>query len=163
MTEVEKIDKRIKKIEEKILKLSPYQRIMLMVKGLENPKTEISMITYGHKIGNICYGCAATNALLTLDFSLIDNITTTNNIGLSRFNVIYKSSVIIIFEVYIDELRSGKIPENKYNSLYTTPIVNPNNLDLPYLSNEYTQEQLNVYKQLAKDNLKYYKTKIITK
>jgi len=58
-------------IIEKIKSLTPKEVIMAMVEGLQNPKTKIKMSTYGYKDGNnICYGCAATNCLLTLDPTL---------------------------------------------------------------------------------------------
>lgn len=143
--------KQTKTFRQQILSMTAGQIIMSMVKGLEKPATRIDMDSYGDSIVNICYGCAATNtvcriAKVKFKPNVIDSrITRAKTINSTE-------SFLQLFEWAINELRQGNI--EGYNGYATMGkfrrIQNPNNLELPVLSNDYTQEQLNVYKKLAK-------------
>ena len=57
-----------KEIRDKIRLLSAKEIILVMIEGLRNPVVKVDMETYGQikhfESGkNVCYGCAATNAL----------------------------------------------------------------------------------------------------
>lgn len=143
-------------IIEKIKSLTPKEIIMAMVEGLQNPKTEIDMSTYGYKDGDVCFGCAATNCLLTLDstLELSDSFRALDS-GFSLMFKDYEREFIERFEFAINDLRCGDICGCNFNlkKIEIPTISNKNNIELPYLKDNYTQEQLIPYIKLAESQL----------
>ncbi len=150
---------KTKTFRQQILSMTAGEIIMAMVKGLEKPQTLIDMGTYGatrvrdQKI--VCYGCAATNTVCQISGVKFTpkNIDYTGD----RARTIKSSyDFLTNFEWAINELRKGYV--EGYNEYAARGkfrrIQNPNNLYLPRLHNDYTQDQLNVYKKLAKTQRK---------
>ena len=148
-----------KSFEEIVRAMSAKDIIMAMVNGLKNPSTKINMCTFGatrvrdQKI--VCYGCAATNTVCQISGVKFTpkNIDYTGD----RARTIKSSyDFLTNFEWAINELRKGYV--EGYNEYAARGkfrrIQNPNNLYLPRLHNDYTQDQLNVYKKLAKTQRK---------
>lgn len=134
--------------------LSAKEIIMSMVNGLKNPTTDfIAMHTFGDIVGPTCFGCAATNAICLIG-------------GIEKKELfeyqIYKSAknlfpdkeeadFVSSFEEAIDYLRYGKI--DFYNELAETigisEIKNIPSICLPYLYDDFTNENLDKYVELA--------------
>lgn len=80
----------------------------LMIKGLKKEWVHVDMTSFGGVCGDMCYGCAATNALCELmqePFSkkyIAEERHTQFNFGVSRVEIMY-------FEQAIDYLRRGYI------------------------------------------------------
>lgn len=139
-----------KKFEEKVKSMSAYEIIMSMVEGLRNPKTEIDMGTFGEIRDGVCFGCAATNAILNImdvgtEQEVVDHI-------FGRRSRDYKGSTLWQFENAIDQLRQGGVGcyneyAREFGFVQITPIPGEK---LPRLSNNYTEEQLQEYVKLAK-------------
>src|SRR5690606_29411818 len=99
--------------ENKVKSMSAHDIIMSMVDGLRNPRTKIDMSTYGLIINGICYGSAATNAILHImdakEEEVKDHIHTSqswNNCPL----------VVSQFELAIERLRKGYV--HLYNRFF---------------------------------------------
>lgn len=120
-----------------------------LVEGLRNPEYKVDMLTYGQQENDICIACAATNAVtkLTNVIYSIDNIARYRHL---EFNTLARGQ-IFNFEMALNNLRAGDLA--KYNRYKFAEIVNPRNIDLPYLSNDYTEEQLLVYESLINDQI----------
>ena len=138
--------------ENKVKSMSAHDIIMSMVDGLRYPRTEIDMYTFGYEEDGICYGCAATNAILHImdanKEEVEDHIDGRRAAG-------YKASTTKQFEYAIDQLRKGSV--SGYNRwakdcgiAQITPI--PGHV-LPCLYNDYTEKQLQEYEKLAKYQL----------
>jgi len=131
------------KVKEFMDKAKPSDYIDLMVKALQNPKIEIVMGTYGVAIDNICYGCAATNALCELTEKTFD----VDNIWHRQYRAAFLNEewrVIARFEISIDNLRRGLF----YSFLIETNQIKPTDItipNLPHLGNNYTQQDLDHY------------------
>jgi hypothetical protein len=128
-------------IEEKIIGLSAKEMIMAMVNGLRKRHVCIDMSTFGRKSNGVCFGCAATNALIE-----ISGISAEEAVDLSVFSC--KSVIISDFETAIDSLRCGDI---YFCNIYLEfpEIVNPENIYLPILMDDYTEDELQQYEKLA--------------
>jgi hypothetical protein len=149
-------------IKEKIQKMTASQIILAMVKGLEKPITQVRMDTYGAVKNEVCYGCAATNMichLAKIDEKLFLKANPSNTMKYF-FSTLRESIFIDDFESAIDRLRRGSVAQYNVQArlLGIATIEKDDNLLLPYLDDNYTKEQLAVYKQLAKYN-KVSKTK----
>lgn len=143
--------KQTKTFRQQILSMTAGEIIMAMVKGLEKPVTKINMATFGYSFVSTCYGCAATNTICKI-----------SGIKFTSLNINYRNyraravnsteNFLELFELAINELRTGDIRNyNEYAAMGKfRRIQNPNNLNLPWLTNSYTQEELDVYKKLAK-------------
>lgn len=141
-----------KEVEEKIRTMTAHDIIMAMVEGVRNPRTVIDMDDFGYIKDSICYGCAATNAILHImeagDEEAVDHVRGRESEG-------YRASALWPFEDAIDCLRRGRVG---YYNLYAeycgialiTPI--PGQL-LPILLDNYTEEQLQEYVKLAEYQL----------
>jgi len=129
-------------LEQKIRSLSAKEIIMAMVEGLKNPKTKIDMTTYGEvRSKGICYGCAATNAIIQLsDYTPKE-----------ACELYYKvNGVIVYFEMAINALRQGNIIYYNLISLdISLPQIKEPDFEVPYISSDYTQEDLEPYIKLA--------------
>lgn len=129
-------------LKQKILSLSAKEIIMAMVEGLKNPKTKIDMSTYGTVSQGICYGCAATNAIIH-----ISNCTPEEGCVI-YYKVSYDT--IKAFELAINELRNCNIENyNFYAEENNFATIKKPDFDLPYLGNDYTLENLEPYIKLA--------------
>lgn len=140
-----------KEFENKIKSMSAYDIIMAMVEGLRNPRTRIDMDTFGLMIEGICFGCAATNAILHIMDANEEEV---------KSHVLYIKSddcsrAVYFFERAINLLRMGRL--ESYNAYVKdlgfaqiTPIPGQY---LPDLDNDYTEEQLQEYVKLAEYQL----------
>lgn len=89
--------------ERKVKSMSAHDIIMSMVNGLRKPKTKIDMNTYGAIREGICFGCAATNAVL--------HIMDANEEGVKSHVAYteYDGSPVRGFERAINQLRMGEV------------------------------------------------------
>lgn len=140
-------------LEKKVKSMSAHDIIMAMVEGLRNPRTEIDMDDFGKIEDGICYGCAATNAILHImdagyEEDDVDHI----------FRRKYDASwplTLKKFEIAIDRLRKGWVNiYNRYAEAYGFAQITPiHGQELPYLDNDYTEKDLQEYEKLAKYQL----------
>ncbi len=137
--------------ESKVKSMSAHDIIMAMVEGLRQPRTKIDMKTFGEIRWGICYGCAATNAILHIMAAKEDEEIK----GYIRTATDYVISPLFQFESAIDYLRRGFV--SRYNdqakALGIAPITPMPGQELPRLDNDYTEEQLQQYEKLAKYQL----------
>ena len=138
-----------KKFKQKVQAMTAKEIIMSMVEGLQDPVTEIKMSTFFRNRNNVCYGCAATNAICK-----IEGLTVAYLKGHKEENTmsrIYGDTDYFMnaFEIAIDKLRIGLIAP--YN---TIARVNgfaeiKEAIEVPRLKDNYTQNDLNQYIELA--------------
>ena len=151
----------------KIRSLTPKQVIMAMVDGLKNPKTKISMSTFGYQENGVCYGCAATNALCQLfgiqnpvgwlpslnDDKVQEPCSRTPGFRISASKLNEITEDIMDFENAVDYLRRGDLDAANFALavLDIAPIRYNNELEaaLPRLTDSYTLEDLEPYIRLA--------------
>lgn len=141
-----------KEFEKKVKSMSAHDIIMAMVEGLRQPRTEIDMGTFGDMEDGICYGCAATNAILNIMEVKEDEIKD-YIYGCESFAD--KPSEVCMFESAIDCLRQGNVYQyNRYamNVGFALIATMPGQV-LPRLENDYTEEQLQEYVKLAEYQL----------
>lgn len=141
--------------QEKVRSMSAKEIIMAMVEGLRNPKCEINMLTFGDVYEKeegkfICYGCAATNTIMQISGVVLtkDNISDVDD----RANAINSDYYFLdMFESAIDSLRCGHI--TSYNSMAEdcgiAKLISTSYLLLPFLVDNYTEEQLQEYVDFA--------------
>lgn len=107
-----------KQFENKVKSMSAYDIIMAMVEGLRNPRTRIDMSTFGSIRNGICYGCAATNAILHIMNANGEEV---------KSHVTYTStcddSPLYEFECAINDLRCGLLGSCNANAC-TFPVLN---------------------------------------
>lgn len=136
--------------ERKVKSMSAYDIIMAMVGGLRNPKTKIDMGTFGKMRDGICFGCAATNAILT-----IMNANKKEVEGHSKLRSTHNDYLLRGFEHAIDMLRCGRL--DFYNAhvkgVGLAQIIPMPGQYLPALNDDYTEAQLQEYEKLAKYQL----------
>lgn len=143
----------INNFKEKVQAMSAKEIIMTMVEGLRNPVTKINMSTYAKVHGNVCYGCAATNAICKIGKISLDDflkVEPYNSMQTFAKNLDHRK-FIVMFETAIDYLRTGNIINyNVYaNEISIAKIVIPDGFKLPILENGYTEEDLQKYVELA--------------
>lgn len=114
-------------------KMTTSDVIRIMIEGLENPLTdEIDMSTFGSKIGETCYGCAATNTICRmLDVQPKDTFDSNGNAkyGDGYDNPMSLYDTLHAFEIAIDELRQGNL--KRYNDAIRISSIGLNNLLIP--------------------------------
>ena len=92
------------KLSDRFKTIKYYEILRTMVKSLRRPHTEIDMGSYGHRRGDRCYGCAATNCILELGGD--------KNWLRGAYNSGFEESLvegITDFEFKVDELRYGSL------------------------------------------------------
>ncbi len=136
--------------EEKIKSMSAYDIIMAMVEGLRNPKTRIDMSTFGLMIEGICFGCAATNAILHIMDANGEEVKSH-----VTYASIYDDYPLYGFESAINDLRCGLLVTYNANAtrLGLARITPMPGQILPVLRNDYTEEELQEYVKLAEYQL----------
>ena len=139
--------------EKKVKSMTAHDIIMTMVEGLRQPRTKIDMNTFGLIKGGICYGCAATNAILHIMNANEEEVK--DHVLECEERISSTSSFLDRFEMGIDRLRRGWVDEYNRQAMYfdfaqITPMPG---LDLLRLGNNYTEEQLQQYEKLAKYQL----------
>lgn len=140
-------------LEKKVKSMSAHDIIMAMVDGLRSPRTVIDMSTFGSIRMGICFGCAATNAILHImdvdkEKEVVDHI-------LECESQAYSLLVLGQFENAIDCLRRDRVDlYNRYamNGGFA-PITPIPGQELPWLGDNYTENQLKEYEKLAKYQL----------
>src|SRR5690606_4387729 len=124
--------------------MSAHDIIMAMVEGLRQPRTEIDMMTFGEIKEGICFGCAATNAILHImnanEEEVKDHVLECEE----RLN--HTSSFVDRFEMGIHCLRCGSVGGyNRYAEGAFAPITPMPDSRLPLLDDDYTEVQLQEY------------------
>lgn len=141
-----------KQFETKVKSMTSHDIIMSMVDGLRQPRTEIDMGTFGDMEGSICYGCAATNAILHI-MNANEEEVKDHIYGWESFA--NRPSAVYIFESAIDRLRRGMV--DLYNQYAMdggfAPITPIPGQELPWLDDDYTEEELEEYEKLAEYQL----------
>ena len=121
--------------------------IMSMVNGLINPAIKVDMDSFGYSKHGICFGCAATNAVCHISGKVYNSISIANK----RAEFLGTDTDFLNdFECAIDFLRSGNL--SAYNLLAAAigvKTIEDWDIDLPWLGNDYTQEDLQAYINLA--------------
>jgi len=136
--------------EEKVRALSAKEVILLMVGAIEYPVIKLDLETFGAVYGDVCYGCAATNMLGKLGGVVFDKTNIDEHFHAEAVNA--GVGFVSHFEGAIDFLRSGSV--YSYN-LYAEGLGMAKITDegfgekLPYLHNDFTVAELDVYKRLA--------------
>ena len=144
--------------QEKVKSMTGAEIIMAMVKGLEKPVVNVNMeyfgavreekTFFGFFKKKVCYGCAATNTICTISGV---NLNQKNIFSLSRRANAVKSDVDFLrgFERAINCLRLGSV--QSYNSIARSIDIATlsETVELPHLDTNYTQQELDVYKELA--------------
>jgi hypothetical protein len=137
--------------QDKVRSMSAKEIIMNMVEALQDPILKVAMNTFGDAADGICYGCAATNSICRI----AGVVFTEGNIERTRHRAKFIGSsedFLSDFEDAIDSLRRGHVIVYNYLSgkidiaLITIPVGFE---ELPKLHNDYTQEQLEKYINLA--------------
>lgn len=138
--------------EKKVKSMNAHDIIMAMVEGLRTPRTKIDMLTFGEIEDGICYGCAATNAILHIVDANKEEVV--DHIRDRKFDA-DGARALEQFEIEIDWLRRGMVDQyNQYAKYYDfAPITPMPGLELPPLYDDYTEEQLQQYEKLAKYQL----------
>lgn len=136
-----------------------------MIKGLEKEWVIVSMGTYGYAKSDVCYGCAATNALCEImqEPFTADNID--HNQRYEFFNYNITQSELDILETSYDNLRRGyaynflralrlirnlfpfKLPSRKEIEILCDEFMAENRLH--QLDSQNFKESLNHYKKFA--------------
>lgn len=142
-------------LETKIRRTTAHDIIMAMVNGLRKPKTDkVDMGTYGAIRNGVCFGCAATNAVLTImgaNEDVVEYYIYTSH----RPPNIGATPMLGRFDYAVNYLRQGRIQDYNTEAIKgrfakITPIPAT---ELPVLNNDYTEEQLKEYEKLAKYQL----------
>lgn len=139
-------------IKEKIQSMSAKEIIMAMVDGLKNPITEIDMSTYGNVIYGVCYGCAATNTICNLMNITKEDFIKANPKHTSKYLFLNEDDKKFVgyFESAIDCLRTGYIQDyNTYAKIRNFATIIGEEDCVPMLSNDYTDDDLQKYIDLA--------------
>lgn len=139
-----------KAFEEKVKAMSAKEIILAMVDSLRNPVTEVDMHTFGYTQGGKCYGCAATNTICK-----IAGVELPPYLSRKFHQEVYdtrKDSFLFEFETSIDDLRRGDV--DNYNLAaegegFAAISIDGFDEELPGLDNNYTEEHLQIYEQLA--------------
>lgn len=136
--------------QEKVQSMTAKEIIMAMVNGLKHEWTKISMSTFGDVFDNVCFGCAATNAVCEirqkpyLKEFLVDRTSRAEGLGTSY-------SFLEGFEIAIDNLRSGSVHDyNLYAKLgMFARIELPPEFYLPRLTSYDWKVNIGYYTELA--------------
>lgn len=142
----------IQNFKEKVQSMTAKEIIMVMVEGLRNPVTEIDIHSFGDVRDGICYGCAATNVICKI-----------GNINEEEFLEVKPEGTMLYFGKSEGEREFLDKFENAINSLRRGSIcvynmragdigiatIEDGKYGLPELSNDYTEEQLERYVELA--------------
>jgi len=137
--------------EQKVLAMTAKEVILLMVSAVENPVIKLDFDTFGEVYDDVCYGCAATNAVCKISGVVFDKTNIEDWHHAEAVNA--PERFISHFELAIDSLSSGDV--DAYNNLYAKQIGMAKitrvgfEEDLPRLGNDFTKAQLKVYKRLA--------------
>lgn len=145
--------------KEKVQTMNSGQIIMAMVAALEKPSIKINMNSYGHystvetwfglSKKNVCFGCAATNTVCQI--AGIKFTAENISVGITRAQAVQTDdSFLYGFEVAIDSLRKGDLPQYNYIAKSNGfAEIEDNGMPLPYLETIYTREQLDTFVTLA--------------
>lgn len=139
---------KIMNFKEKVQAMTGDEIIIAMVEGLQNPVMKINMNTFGIMEDNICFGCAATNAVCKISGKVFNAKNIYWRSERAQF-IQTEERFLNLFESAIDGLRKGLIwsYNNCAEEIGIAQIKY--GFDLPYLSNDYTPEDLQAYINLA--------------
>jgi hypothetical protein len=151
--------------EEKVRSMSAKEIIMAMVKALTHPPIiEVNMGSYGGAIVESskkflgitisrkykCFGCAATNTICEISGKVFIDRRIEGTSSRAKF-ISCSSSFLSYFEHAIDRLRCGNVGGYNYSAIRGefAQITDSSDIILAPLYNEYTNEDLESYIQLA--------------
>jgi len=134
---------------DKVRSMTAKEIVLAMVEGLENPVTEIDMDTFGVVKDEICYGCAATNAICRIAKISKEDFLKINPIETMRSAYTERSSFIQRFESAINRLRYGDIEGYNVFAYRIFSEIDEKDFSLPVLNNRFTKNELNEYKKFA--------------
>jgi hypothetical protein len=147
--------------EETVRSLKVSDFIFAMVAGLSKPRIKIDMSCFGRVVKGKIEGCAATATIIQLYPSIETSIKSCAAQGLTTPFYPFEYEFISYFEDIFDHMRYGNVSGNIFAnvnrklSLLNFPYLQiPPSLEgkLPYLGDDYTKEQLELYTQLAEYN-----------
>ncbi len=136
------------KFEDKVRAMTAKEIILAMVNGLRHPKVTVDMKTFGDSIGGVCFGCAATCAVL--EIAQVKPVPQLMNVGSHSVMVNSNYSFVLDFEDAIECLRTNNVKDyNKHaRKRGFATIYRPQGFSLPYLDSRYL-DQLAGYERLA--------------
>ena len=141
----------MKNLKEEVLKMSAKEIILTMVESLRHPSIKIDMDSFGqYNNEGVCFGCASTNFICKVtEYTFTESDITGT---LARSAAINEDlNFLGSFEIAIDNLRSGHVED--YNHFATkigiAEIKEVEDIILPDLNDDYTEEELLVYVELA--------------
>lgn len=133
-------------LEDRIRQMKGSEILETMIKGLEREWVRVNMHTFGRRVGNICYGCAATNTICELMQRPFrsEEIGTFSRATASGLTHNFYST----FEIAIDNIRNGIIEayNKKARALEIAELPVPNTF-LPMLTNLSYKDKLPIYKE----------------
>jgi hypothetical protein len=149
----------MKNLKQEVDPMKLYQIVEVMVESLKNPIIKVDMNYFGTVYDQVCYGCAATNAICKIADTKYDFENISRGELRSKFlKVDY--DYLCFFETAIDNLRVGNIiafysnickakeitvEENTYRFLADIYL----NIHLKKLTNDYLEKDLDGYVFLA--------------
>lgn len=134
-------------LEQKIRSLTAAEIIMAMVNGLKKPYTKIAMHTFGEIEKDVCFGCAATNAVCE-----INNGKDIKEIVSYYYDLKLNCPRPFVgeFESAINNLRLGFVSDYNYAAKeFGFAQIKDLVENLPVLDNHFRPEHLFPYEQLA--------------
>ncbi len=99
--------------KKKVQAMKASEIVQAMIDGLNKKWVEVSMGSFGHTVGTICYGCAATNAICEIMNHKITAAEMDEFKLLKTNENLYRYSFLFYFEISIDSLRRGDV--DNYN------------------------------------------------
>ena len=135
--------------KEKVQAMTAKEIIMVFVDSLLNPVIAVDMATFGMVENGFCYGCAATNTVCKIAGEVFNARSICD--AQTRADFI-KSDIefLYYFELAINSLRKGNLSDyNYYADKISIADINDTVIPLPFINNDYTQEDLQAYIILA--------------
>ena len=134
----------LNKFELIVKSMTAKEIIMAMVEGLRHPSCVVGMGTFGSVKEGICYGCIATITIARIyGIGKLDEETT--------LQIKDSQSFMWQFKWAINDLRMGCVDYyNAIAEIYDFPTIREEDLELPILEKDYTEEDLQAYVKLAK-------------
>lgn len=139
--------------KEKVQSMTAKEIIMAMVNGLKKEHVKVDINTFGCVEDDVCYGCAATNAICEISGKVFtaDNIKGWQNRGffIGRENINFVAG----FETAIDVLRSLNIYYyNRIAEEYGFATIDSNHFgkfNLPQIENDNYKEAIIKWEEFA--------------
>lgn len=135
---------------EKVKSMKPSEIVQAMIDGLRARHAQIRMSSFGQIIDGVCYGCAATNAILHIDSTTINYY---KYISGEEYEVFDNEIAEFIeqFEAIINDLRCNRVFGANLTCYELLGFRLPDDYgkSLPYLGDNFTKEELLKYQEYA--------------